>query len=830
MTSTQSDDEYLSGGSTADILESTHNFTTLDGLGGADTLISTLFDVPVNNDYEGDIMLTQLGGSGADQMTAQLLGSSSFMGDYSLAFSLDGGAGNDTILAGYAAGLTIYAQGDGLSHMELVGGSGNDLILATPATTTGVGSSWTNKIGIDGGSGDDTITIEDVSGSSFPASGVLSNNIFVNAGSGNDLIQIDLVEQAADEMTRDIFVDGGTGNDTITVDYNITFYQSLTGDFLVNGGNGADEIQVNILSSDSNGLALADVTLDGGFGNDTVSVLFSQATINDDALELSAELFGNKGHDVLTFDVDVEANSSVFIGDGGTGNDTIISTVTLDQNQFQGSGLSTLDQTFNGGSGKDLFNLSADLSGDAILQANGTVNGGGGSDTINSVTTASTGEAAASVSQVFNGGNGADQISVDISSTASSNFGTTGSDGTIQGGNGADSITTDISASAQSGAIANQSIFGGSGNDFINVSAQATASLTTPRATSYVDGGTGQDKISVQTSAQGNLNNLANGLAEHTVLGGNGSDGLHTNISAFGESTAHTVEVTDGGNGNDFIVAETASYGNDFAQASLNLTGGNGHDTISTETTITGFRFEQGFAGSSIAGDLNVDGGNGNDQISSIVHAGDPTDLTALLNGSSQADVTLRINGGLGNDLIKSEIIGQGGSIIDGGDGNDTIQVQGGSDNITGSNVDNVVNGGAGDDVIVGGSANDQLNGGHGNDRLVAGSSTDGIEIWTGDNPAPEEQNTDLFADTFVFDHTYAQGTIRITDWQRSVDMLEFGTTDKATLLSWTVIDGGIGGDVGLRTAEGTYIYFEGVGTGNTSTVYDLVVNDFQIV
>jgi len=183
MTSTQSDDEYLSGGSTADILESTHNFTTLDGLGGADTLISTLFDVPVNNDYEGDIMLT-----------------------------------------GYAAGLTIYAQGDGLSHMELVGGSGNDLILATPATTTGVGSSWTNKIGIDGGSGDDTITIEDVSGSSFPASGVLSNNIFVNAGSGNDLIQIDLVEQAADEMTRDIFVDGGTGNDTITVDYNITCF------------------------------------------------------------------------------------------------------------------------------------------------------------------------------------------------------------------------------------------------------------------------------------------------------------------------------------------------------------------------------------------------------------------------------------------------------------------------------------------------------------------------------------------------------------------------------------------------------------------------------
>ncbi|MBU0481773.1 MAG: hypothetical protein KKG47_11810, partial [Proteobacteria bacterium] len=89
-----------------------------------------------------------------------------------------------------------------------------------------------------------------------------------------------------------------------------------------------------------------------------------------------------------------------------------------------------------------------------------------------------------------------------------------------------------------------------------------------------------------------------------------------------------------------------------------------------------------------------IDGGDGNDTINAI----DANDI---------------LNGGGGADTINA---GQGNNTVDGGDGNDVIT--------TGNGVD-IVSGGSGDDTIITNSGNDTLSGGTGNDHL---------EGWYGDD------------------------------------------------------------------------------------------------
>ena len=76
-------------------------------------------------------------------------------------------------------------------------------------------------------------------------------------------------------------------------------------------------------------------------------------------------------------------------------------------------------------------------------------------------------------------------------------------------------------------------------------------------------------------------------------------------------------------------------------------------------------------------------------------------------------------------------------SIINGGDGDDTIAGGAGLDTIAGGAGDDTITGGADNDILSGDSGDDTLNGGAGDDRLSGGAGSDvlvgGLGIDTAD-------------------------------------------------------------------------------------------------
>jgi Ca2+-binding RTX toxin-like protein len=127
-------------------------------------------------------------------------------------------------------------------------------------------------------------------------------------------------------------------------------------------------------------------------------------------------------------------------------------------------------------------------------------------------------------------------------------------------------------------------------------------------------------------------------------------------------------------------------------------------------------------------GSLTIDGGTGNDQIE--VRGGQTTALT--LNGAAGDDTLLgglgaeTINGGSGNDILFG---GSGNDRINAGAGHDLVQGNTGDDTLVGNDGDDSIMGGAGRDVLTGGAGNDTLSGQGGNDTLLG---HDGDDILNG--------------------------------------------------------------------------------------------------
>ena len=128
------------------------------------------------------------------------------------------------------------------------------------------------------------------------------------------------------------------------------------------------------------------------------------------------------------------------------------------------------------------------------------------------------------------------------------------------------------------------------------------------------------------------------------------------------------------------------------------------------------------------AGSLTIDGGTGNDQIE--VRGSQTTAMT--LNGAAGDDTLLgglgaeTINGGSGNDILFG---GSGNDRINAGAGHDLIQGNTGDDTLVGNGGDDSIIGGAGRDVLTGGAGNDTLSGQSGNDTLLG---HDGDDILNG--------------------------------------------------------------------------------------------------
>ena len=89
------------------------------------------------------------------------------------------------------------------------------------------------------------------------------------------------------------------------------------------------------------------------------------------------------------------------------------------------------------------------------------------------------------------------------------------------------------------------------------------------------------------------------------------------------------------------------------------------------------------------------------------------------LNGTNSTDI---ISGGNGNDTLNG---GDGSDLLLGGNGNDTLNGDSGSDILDGGNGNDILNGGSGDDLLLGENGNDTLNGGTGTNLLYGGQGDD---------------------------------------------------------------------------------------------------------
>ena len=249
---------------------------------------------------------TALGGAGDDFISSQTVvalssaGAPSSFPGFAGRNSLDGGEGNDTIVAAFASDTMLGGAGnDTLSGIfnQAFGGDGNDTINANFVTITRA------LVTLDGGLGDDLL-IGNSTTNLTTSIGTITN--FMNGGEGNDTVVFG--------SRRDKLIGNAAGNDIISYASGVDFSTATApnvitdnlGNNFITGGNGTDVITTgagdDILFGGPTSLPVAGVdgndTLDAGGGNDTLLGGFG----ND-------YLLGGDGNDSLG---------------GGPGSDTLI--------------------------------------------------------------------------------------------------------------------------------------------------------------------------------------------------------------------------------------------------------------------------------------------------------------------------------------------------------------------------------------------------------------------------------------------------------------------------------------------------------------------------
>ncbi len=129
---------------------------------------------------------------------------------------------------------------------------------------------------------------------------------------------------------------------------------------------------------------------------------------------------------------------------------------------------------------------------------------------------------------------------------------------------------------------------------------------------------------------------------------------------------------------------------------------------------------------------ITVNGGSGNDRIQ-------------VQGYRDEIATTLTVNGDDGNDSV---LVASSGSTVNlnGGDGNDRLDGGQGADNIDGGAGNDILQGRGGNDVLRGGDGNDRLNGHGGNDTMSGGSGRDRINGHSGQDVLRGDDGNDVLA------------------------------------------------------------------------------------
>jgi Ca2+-binding RTX toxin-like protein len=299
---------------------------TVDGGAGNDTILGS---------NGSDVLL---GGDGDDFIDGQQGGDTAFLGAGNDVFQWDPGDGSDTV-EGQDGSDTLRFNGSAAQEIFALSANGGRVSFTRNLGSIVMDLDGLERVDLNALGGADAVTVGDLSGTDLTEvnvdlAGTLggtvgdgqADTVAVNGTGGNDVI--------------DVF---GAGTSVavlgLAARVNLSNLEGANDALVVNGGAGDDGITATTLPA-----GVAKLTLDGGAGDDTL--LGSQGSdvlLGGDGGDF---VFGDGGNDVAF----LGAGNDVFQWDPGDGNDTVEGQDGTDKLLFFGSNISeTINVVANGG-------------------------------------------------------------------------------------------------------------------------------------------------------------------------------------------------------------------------------------------------------------------------------------------------------------------------------------------------------------------------------------------------------------------------------------------------------------------------------------------------
>jgi Ca2+-binding RTX toxin-like protein len=693
------DDSFNASGNLAALIK-----ITVDGGAGNDTILGS----------NGIDLL--LGGDGDDFIDGQQGNDTAFLGAGEDVFQWDPGDGSDTV-EGQDGTDTMLFNGSAGAEIFEASANGGRVLFTRNLGNIVMDLNDVERIELNALGGADATTVNDLGGTGVTEVAVdLAGTIGGSTGDG----QVDTVN-----------VNGTGGNDAIDVFgagtsasvvglaavVSIANLEGANDQLVVNGLGGDDTITAATLPA-----GVVKLTLDGGAGDDTI--LGSQGAdvlLGGDGDDF---VFGDNGNDVAF----LGAGDDLFQWDPGDGNDTVEGEDGVDTMLFFGSGASeNIDISADGQRVRffrDVANVTMDLNDVETIDFRAL----GGADNI-----------------VVGDLSGTDTTRIDLDLRGPTGGGDGAADNiTDNGTNGADviAVTGDAGGVSVVGLQATVNVlFPESANDRLTINALGgddvinASSLESDGIQLTLNGGLGEDLFI--GSEGGDLINGGDG--DDTALMGagddtfvwnpgddddtlEGQDGVDTMLFN-GANVAENIDISANGGRVLFFrdIANVTMDLNDVERIEFNALGGADNIVINdlTGTDVTEIALNLAGTIGGDAGDSNVDTvtvqGTNDDDIVQVFSDGTHIDvfgLTALVsvdafeNGMDR----LVINGFGGGDVLLAT--GPIGVTLDGGAGDDIL---------LGGDGDDILIGGEGDDVLIGGLGNDIIDAGPGDNVVIQG-------------------------------------------------------------------------------------------------------------
>jgi len=763
-----------------------------NGAGSGETIaVSAQGNLARVTDTAGSVSMTL---ANIEQIVVSALGGDDTINASGLAagrvqLTLDGGAGNDTVVGSQGADLILGGSGNDL----VKGGRGDDAALLGAGDDIFVSNPGDGSDVVEGQADNDTMLfnranvsenfdisangervrftrnvanitmdLNDVERIDVTALGG-ADYVVIHDLTGTDVGEVDIDLGASpggvtgDGQADSVTIQGGNGQEFIDIIANgnsvavvgasafVSIRTAEAGDTLaVQGLGGDDRISASTVPATSMSL-----TLDGGVGDDTIfGGQGADRLIGGDGDDF---VVGGRGDDVAL----LGAGDDIFVWNPGDGSDVVEGQAGTDVLLFNGANASeNIDISANGERVRffrDVANVSMDLNDVERIRFgafggvdNIVIGDLGGTDVKRVEISLIGGSGQANDGQqdrvVANGSAGADTVTVV----------TTNGETIVSG------LAAEVRITGVDGGLDRLDLNGNAGSDVIDASGLAANSLKLTAS-----GGLGADMLIGSAGDDlflgGDGNDVAfMGAGDDTFVWNPGDDndtlegqaGFDT-MDFNGANVSESIDISADGERVRFFrnVANVTMDLNDVEKIDITALGGmdtivvndlSGTDT--TEVLIDLAETLGGTAGDGQVDDVTTNGTNGSDAVTVTANGttASITGLAARVNvphfESSKDQITVNTLGG--DDFVHASTLsadapllvvdtGAGDDAALGGAGNDVLSGGAGDDVLDGGAGNDVLTGGDGDDVLLGGEGDDVPDGGAGDDVLIGGGGND---------------------------------------------------------------------------------------------------------